>query len=106
MKLGGRMRGELKAGGDGDRGSSSCSSIEFSLMTLLRLMLPPNPKLLMLPPPLLLRGLELANIASPPLPPRLGMPNTSGGRDTGGRGRSGEAQRRSREQQELEGLAW
>lgn len=64
--------GGLQARGDGDRGSSSCSSTEFSLMVLLLLMLPPSPRLL-IPPPLL-RGLGLLNDPSPPLPPRLGTP--------------------------------
>lgn len=102
--------GGVQAGGDGDGGSSSCSSTEFSLMVLLRLMLPPIPKLLMLPPtpmpllPPLLRGLGVLNAASPP--PRLGTPNTSGGRERGGRGGSegGEGQRKNREQRELAGL--
>lgn len=97
-------RGGLQGGGDGDRGSSSCRSTEFSLMVLLRPMLPPIPKLLLMlpPPPLLLRGLGLLNAASPPPPPRLGTPDTSGGRERGGRvgSEGGEGQRRRRESSE------
>lgn len=54
-------------------------------MVLLRLMLPPRPKLLMLlPPPLLLRGLGLLKPASPP---RLGTPKgASEARKGGSRG--------------------
>lgn len=63
-------RGELQVGGDREGRSSSCSSSEFSLMALLRPMLPPSPKLLMLPPlPALPRELGLLNPVSPP--PRL-----------------------------------
>ncbi|KAG7219371.1 hypothetical protein INR49_019077 [Caranx melampygus] len=94
--------GGVQGGGDGDRGSSSCRSTEFSLMVLLRPMLPPIPKLLLMlpPPPPLLRGLGLPNATSPP--PRLGTPDTSGGRERGGRRGSegGEGQRRRRESSE------
>lgn len=71
--------------GDGERRSSSCSSTEFSLMALLRLMLPPSPKLLILLLPLLLRGLGLLN---PESPPRLGTPKGASKAQKGG-GRRG-----------------
>lgn len=93
--------GGVLAGGDGERGSPSCTSTEFSLTVLLQLKAPPSPRLLMLLPPVLLREPGLPNAASPP--PRLVTPNTSGGRERGGRGGSegDEGQRRNREQREL-----